>query len=161
MNGRRRAPLIPLRHTRRFCPNTRTMCAQRNARSRILTLQDEHAWSAAQVASTVQGYQQYLSAQPAGAHAQAAREEVESRERVATWRTAQTNETPQSLEEFLQKYPSGPEADEARDKLKAIAGYRAELGIATAREPPTESARRWRSVRQELAASCGANARCE
>lgn len=101
-----------------------------DAKSRIAELQDEQAWSTAQVASTVQGYQQYLTAEPNGAHAQAARDEISSRERSAAWQTVQTNETAQSLQEFLQKYPTGTEADRARDKLKAIAGYRAELGIA-------------------------------
>jgi SPOR domain len=101
-----------------------------DAKSRIAELRDEQAWSTAQVASTAEGYQQYLTAEPNGAHAQAARDEIVSRERGAAWRTAQTNETAQSLEKFLQKYPSGPEADQARDKLKVLAGYRAELGIA-------------------------------
>jgi outer membrane protein assembly factor BamD (BamD/ComL family) len=101
-----------------------------DAKSRITELQEEQAWSAAQVASTVEGYQQYLAVEPNGAHVQAARDEIATRERAAAWRTAQTNETAQSLQEFLQKYPSGPEADQARDKLKVLAGYRAELGIA-------------------------------
>ncbi len=101
-----------------------------DAKSRIAALQDEQAWSTAQVASTAEGYQQYLTAEPNGVHAQAARDEMVARERAAAWRTVQTNATAQSLQDFLQKYPSGPEADQARDKLKKIAGYRAELGIA-------------------------------
>jgi hypothetical protein len=101
-----------------------------DAKNRIAALQDEQAWSTAQVASTAQGYQQYLSVEPNGAHAQAAREEMATDERVAAWRSVQLNETAQSLQAFLQKYPSGREADLARDKLKMIAGYRAELGMA-------------------------------
>jgi outer membrane protein assembly factor BamD (BamD/ComL family) len=101
-----------------------------DAKSRIAALQDEQAWSTAQVASTDQGYLKYLTAEPDGVHAQAARDEIATRERVAAWRTAQTNETAQSLQEFLQKYPTGPEADHARAKLKVLAGFRAELGIA-------------------------------
>jgi hypothetical protein len=100
------------------------------AQSRIAKLEDEQAWSTAQVASSVQGYQQYLTAEPNGAHAPAARDEIVTRERIAAWRAAQTNPTAQSLQDFLQKYPSGPEADQARERLKAIAGYRAELGMA-------------------------------
>jgi hypothetical protein len=101
-----------------------------DAKSRIAALQDEQAWSAAQVAPTVESYQQYLIAEPNGAHAQSARDEIAARERGAAWQTVKTNETAQSLQEFLQKYPSGAEADHARAQLKAIAGYRAELGIA-------------------------------
>jgi hypothetical protein len=101
-----------------------------DARSRIAALQDEQAWSAAQVASTAQGYQQYLADEPNGAHAQAARDEAASRERAAAWQSLQTDETAQSLRAFLDKYPAGPEAEHARDKLRMLAGYRAELGIA-------------------------------
>jgi outer membrane protein assembly factor BamD (BamD/ComL family) len=101
-----------------------------DAKSRIAALQDDQAWSTAQVASSVQSYQQYLSAEPNGAHAQAARDAMANAALVAEWRTVQSNETAQSLQDFLKKYPSGPEADRARDRLKAIAGYRAELGTA-------------------------------
>jgi outer membrane protein assembly factor BamD (BamD/ComL family) len=100
------------------------------ALSRIAKLGDEQAWSAAQVASSIQGYQQYLTAEPNGTHTSAATDEIAVRERVAAWRAAQANATPQLLQEFLQKYPSGPEAVQARDRLRAIAGYRAELGMA-------------------------------
>jgi F420-0:gamma-glutamyl ligase-like protein len=78
----------------------------------------------------VQGYQQYLAAEPDGAHLQVAREEIAARERDAAWQTAQKNETAQSLQNFISKYPSSAAADEARNQLKAIAGYRAELGTA-------------------------------
>lgn len=101
-----------------------------DAMRRIAELQDAQAWSTAQTASTVQGYQQYLSAEPNGAHLQAAQDEIASRERSAAWHSVETNETAQSLQEFLQKYPTGTEADRARDKLKTLAGYRAELGVA-------------------------------
>jgi outer membrane protein assembly factor BamD (BamD/ComL family) len=101
-----------------------------DAMRRIAELQDAQAWSTAQVASTVQGYQQYVSAEPNGAHLQAAQEEIASRERSAAWHSVESNETAQSLQEFLQKYPTGTEADRARDKLKMLAGYRAELGVA-------------------------------
>jgi outer membrane protein assembly factor BamD (BamD/ComL family) len=101
-----------------------------DAKNRIAGLQDEHAWLTAQAAPSVQGYQQYLTAEPNGGHAQAARDEIATRERSAAWHTAQTNETAQSMQDFLQQYPTGPEADRARDKLKVLAGYRAELGIA-------------------------------
>jgi len=101
-----------------------------DAMRRIAELQDVQAWSTAQAASTVPGYQQYLSAEPNGAHFQAARDEITSRERSAAWHSVQANETAQTLQEFLQKYPTGTEADRARDKLKMLAGYRAELGMA-------------------------------
>jgi hypothetical protein len=101
-----------------------------DAMRRIAELQDAQAWSTAQTASTVQGYQQYLSAEPKGAHLQAAQDEIASRERSAAWHSVEANETAQSLQEFLQKYPTGTEADRARDKLKILAGYRAELGVA-------------------------------
>lgn len=100
------------------------------AQSRMAKLEDEQAWATAQVASSVQGYQQYLTAEPNGAHAPAARDEIATLERSGAWRAAQANPTAQSLQEFLQKYPSVPESDQARDELKAIAGYRAELGMA-------------------------------
>jgi outer membrane protein assembly factor BamD (BamD/ComL family) len=101
-----------------------------DAKRRIAELQDEQAWSTAQMASTVPSYQQYLSLEPNGAHAQAARDEIASHQRAAAWQTAQINPTAQSLQDFLQEYPTGAEADHARDKLKVLAGYRAELGIA-------------------------------
>ncbi len=101
-----------------------------DAKHRIATLQDEHAWTSAQIASSAEGYRQYLAAEPDGAHAKVAREEVRTRERDAAWRTAQTNESAKSLQDFLNQYPSGDEAAEARERLKAIAGYRAQLGTA-------------------------------
>jgi len=101
-----------------------------DAMRRIAELQDAQAWSTAQTASTVEGYQQYVSAEPNGAHLQAAQDEIASRERSAAWHSVESNETAQSLQEFLQKYPTGTEADRARDKLKVLAGYRAELGVA-------------------------------
>ena len=39
-----------------------------DAQNRIATLQDEQAWTTAQIASSVQGYQQYLTAEPNGVH---------------------------------------------------------------------------------------------
>ncbi len=101
-----------------------------DAQSRIATLQDRRAWRTAQIASSVQGYRQYLTAEPNGAHVRAARDEIGTRERDADWQTVQTHVTAQSLRDFINKYPSSSEADEARDRLKAIAGYRAELGTA-------------------------------
>ena len=66
----------------------------------------------AQADSSVEGYQQvWVGAEPNGAHAQAAREEMASRERAAAWQRAQANETAASLEAFLQQYPTGREAD--------------------------------------------------
>jgi len=135
-----------------------------DAKTRIAALQDEQAWSTAQVASTAQGYQQYLSAEPNGAHAAAAREETARLERVAAWRAVQFNETAQSLEAFLQKYPSAPEADQARDKLKAIAGYRAELGMARSqkvadRERDALASRFGKELQQIVVLEPGANSR--
>ena len=101
-----------------------------DARSRIAGLEEEQAWATAQKAPSLQSYQQYLTAEPQGAHAQAARDEIASDERSAAWRAAQATNTAQSMQEFVKNYPTGTEADRARDKLKELAGYRAELGVA-------------------------------
>jgi len=52
-------------------------------------------------ASSVEGYQQYLTAEPNGLHVQVARDEIATRDRDAAWQTVQTNATAQSLRDFI------------------------------------------------------------
>jgi len=123
-----------------------------DAQARITKLQEQRAWTTAQIDSSIQGYQRYLRAEPEGVHAQVAREEIVTRERDDAWHIAQTNETALSLQNFISKYPNTSEADEARDRLKVIAGYRAVVGI-------TDSERRAERERDVLTKRFGKDLR--
>jgi hypothetical protein len=101
-----------------------------DARVRIAQLQDDQAWNVAQVASSVQGYQHYLSVEPNGSHAQVARDEIKTRERAIAWQALQGHANRASLQAFLQTYPSGDEAAQARNALEKLAAYRAELATS-------------------------------
>jgi hypothetical protein len=54
-----------------------------DARGRILALQDEQAWAAAQKAGDIAGYQTYLKTESGGVYAERAQYEIDSLRRAA------------------------------------------------------------------------------
>jgi len=77
----------------------------------------ESDWNKASSAGTLAAYQQFLLQHPSGAHAQEARERIQSLQDDQAWTLAQNANTEQSLQQYLQQQPHGAHAAEARTRL--------------------------------------------
>jgi hypothetical protein len=105
------------------------------ARTRIQSLEDDHAWTPAQNANTIESLKQYVQTQPNGTHVADAQERITGLERAAAWKVAQADGKQPALQDFLQKYPNGPEADLAKAQLQKLEeAYRVELAASRSKK---------------------------
>lgn len=99
------------------------------ARSRILSLEDQQAWTVAQTANTAAAFQEYLRTETKGVHAQDARDRIKAFEEDAAWKVANAVATKPVLRDYLVKYPQGRQAEQAHVHLERLNAeeYRVQL----------------------------------
>lgn len=95
----------------------------RNKVDVLLRSAEPNDWAAAQQAGTVEAYQRYLEAYPAGAHRKEAEEAIlrcrqDNEDQV--WKKIVATNTIEAYQRYLDDYPDGEHRDEARDKKEKL-----------------------------------------
>ncbi len=95
----------------------------RNKVDELLRSAEPNDWAAAQQAGTVEAYQRYLEAYPAGAHRKEAEEAIlrcRQDNENQVWKKIVATNTIEAYQRYLDDYPDGEHRDEARDKKEKL-----------------------------------------
>jgi formylglycine-generating enzyme required for sulfatase activity len=91
---------------------------------------EDSAWATAQAADTVQAYERFLLAFPAGRHAAQARQRIDQLHDEAAWTRAQSADTIPAYARYLAEFPAGRYAERAQARIASLRMARGEADAA-------------------------------